>query len=179
MIKLNSKFLLIAAGLITFANADCTKDEIMKLVSKDFSKKEIKSICNNSKNNRDTEWIKLSEKTCTDSGGEMYSGVCLSTWSDANKICSIAGGRLASKFELKDSIIKCGGMIDECGDNVKSESYQSCTKEDGFSAMYDYWSSTSCKKYNQDAWVAYISSGDVYTYDKDGKSYVRCVKDAK
>ncbi len=180
MVKLNSRFLLIATILITSVSADCSKDEILKLASKDFSKKEIKSICGESRHETiNTEWVKLSKKVCMDSGGEMYDGVCLANWPDANKICSIAGGRLATRLELKNIIIKCGGMIDEYVENTKSKSYQSCCKKDGFSSTYDYWSSTSCRTNKQDAWVAYVGSGNVYNYDKDGKSYVRCVKDEK
>jgi len=176
MIKLNSSFLLIVTSLITLASADCTKDEIIKLASKDFSKKEIKSICGETIN---IEWIKLTKEECIDSGGEMHNNICLANWSDANKICNIAGGRLATRHELKNSILKCGGMIDEYASNVRSESYQSCYTKDGFSSIYDYWSSTSCRIDKQDAWVTYIGSGNVYKYDKVGKSYVRCVKDEK
>jgi len=180
MIKLNMNFFLIVISCITVTNADCSKDEIMKLIDKDFSKKEIKSICSNSRDKTiNTQWIKLSNRECIESGGEIYGGICLSNWSDANKICSLAGGRLATRFELKNSIIRCGGMVDEYDNNTRSKSYQHCFMKDGFSSMYDYWSSTSCRTNKQDAWVAYMGSGNVYNYDKDGKSYVRCVKDEK
>ncbi len=180
MIKLNFRFLLTIVSLTTILSADCSKDEVEKLLSKDFSTKEIKSICGENKNIIiNTEWIELSKKECIDAGGEMYNGVCLANWSVATKICSVAGGRLATRYELKNSIIQCGGMIDEYNQNIKSESYQQCCKKDGFSPMYDYWSSTSCRTNSEDAWVAYIGSGDVYNYNKDGKSYVRCIKDEK
>ncbi len=176
--KLNYKFLLIVTGLITVANANCTKDEIAKLTSKDFSKKEIKSICGDIKHSGiKLQWLNLSKETCLENGGEIHSNVCIANWSNANKICSVAGGRLVSRLELKESILKCGGMVNEYSHNIKSSSYQTCCEKDGFSAVYDYWSSTSCRTNKQDAWVAYIGSGDVYKYNKDGKSYVKCVKD--
>ena len=180
MININLKFILMLTSLLTVVNADCSKDEIMKLINKDFSKKEIKSICRDSKSNiANTEWIKLSNEKCIEYGGEIYGSTCLSNWSNANKICSMLGARLATRLELKNSIIQCGGMIDEYDKNTKSESYKLCSKNDGFSSMYDYWSSTSCRTNKQDAWVAYMGSGNVYNYDKEGESYVRCVKDEK
>ncbi len=178
MIKLNFTFLLIVASLITVVSADCSKEEITKLKNKIFSAKEIKSICGESKPEPiDIKWINLSKETCIAYGGEIYYDTCLANWSSANEICSAAGGRLASRLELKSSIIKCGGMIDEYNENTKSASYQACYQKDGFSSVYDYWSSTSCRTNKQDAWVAYMGSGNVYNYDKKGKSYVRCVKD--
>ncbi len=180
MIKLNFKFLLIAASLITTVSANCSKDEIIQLISKDFSKQEIKSICaNKNADITSAKWIDLSKKECTDTGGKMYYGVCLANWLDANKICSIAGGRLATRLELKISIIKCGGIIDEYENNSKDKFYQECYKKDGFSSVYDYWASTTCALSDNDTWVAYMGSGNVYAYDKEGNSYVRCVKDEK
>ena len=180
MIKLNFRFLLIAASLMTAVSADCSKEEILKLVSKDFSKQEIKSICSDDNlESTSTKWIKLIDKDCIDFGGEMYYGECLANWSNATKICRVVGGRLATRLELKNSIVKCGGMINEYDTNSKSKSYQECYKKEGFSSIYDYWSSTACGLSENDTWVAYIGSGNVYTYDKVGNSYVKCVKDEK
>jgi hypothetical protein len=161
-------------------SANCTKDEVMKLIDKDFSKQEIKNVCGDLKHSIiNIEWIDLSKKECLAGGGEIYHDICLSNWYDATKICTTAGGRLATRYELKNTIIKCGGMIDEYDQNIKNKAFQKCYEKDGFSNIYDYWSSTSCRTNKADAWVAYIGSGNVYNYDKNEKSYVRCIKDEK
>ncbi len=103
--KLNFTFLLIITALITAISADCSKDEIAKLKNKDFSKKEIKSICGESKSkSTNIKWIELNKETCLAYGGEVYYNTCLANWSSANEICSAAGGRLASRLELKTAL---------------------------------------------------------------------------
>ncbi|CAA6804548.1 MAG: Unknown protein [uncultured Sulfurovum sp.] len=62
------KYLVILVLLTIYSNAQCTKNEILKLSDVGFSKDEIINIC--SSNIRFTSWITPLNSTCRNDGGK-------------------------------------------------------------------------------------------------------------
>jgi hypothetical protein len=101
--EMKLKFVLVPLVVLGFAvgsYADCSKDEIMKLLDKGYSKSEVDGVCGKSAKKTDLVWGKPNSKTCIANGGKMSEGVCTSTWSVANNICSVLNGQLPNIYEL-------------------------------------------------------------------------------
>ncbi len=93
-------------------------------------------------------------------------------WEDAIAHCEelVLGGysdwRLPNVNELKS-------IVD------RSKDYPAIVNGFENTSSNNYWSSTTNEGYKSDAWIVYFYSGDVYNYDKDNGSYVRCVRDGQ
>ena len=176
--EMKLKFVLVPLVVLGFAvgsYADCSKDEILKLIDKGFTKTEINGICGKSESKKEkSKWITPSNKTCMSYGGKIKNGVCTATWSMAKDICSASSGRLPSFYELKKVIVDCGGTIDDANNNKKDSVYQDCYKKKGFSTSY--WSSTTLTDYISLAWGVYFYAGDTYNNNKSTFHNVRCVR---
>ena len=96
----------------------------------------------------DSQWITPNSKICKANGGVMSKGInkaiaketCRANWADAQKICSLSGGRLLTIYELEK-------VVSDCED---SGNYKSCILRKGFGLKGNlfilsggYWSSTS------------------------------------
>jgi len=175
------KFLLVplaVLGLAVGSYASCSKDEILKLIDKGFSKSEIKGICGKSESKpKGLSWITPSDKTCKANGGKIDgNGICEAHWMEAKDICRASGGRLPDRYELKKVIVDCGGTANDFDNNKANSAYKSCYKRKGFSSSYYYWSSSTFLGDENDAWIVYFHNGDVYKGHKDTNYYVRCVR---
>lgn len=178
--ELKLKFVLIplaVLGLVVVSYADCSKDEIMKLIDKGYTKTEINGICGKSESKKkELEWVTPSNKTCVSYGGEIDKhGVCESNWATAKDICSASNATLPSLYELKKVIVDCGGKIDDFDNNSANSSYQSCYKRKGFTSYY-YWSSTTRASNTNYAWYVYFSNGGTDYYNESTNNNVRCVR---
>jgi len=175
------KFMLVPLAVLGFvvgSYADCSKDEIMKLIDKGFSKTEINGICEKSESKKEkSEWISPTQKNCKANGGKMDGYICSATWSNAKDICRASGGKLASIDELKKVVTDCGGIIDDSSNNSKDFVYQDCYKRKGFSRSNNYWSSRTVKGYENLTWIVYFDDGIVVGDYKSNNDYVRCVRD--
>ena len=173
--------LLAVLGLAVGSYADCSKDEILKLIDKGFSKSEIKGICNKSESKpKGLSWVTPSDKTCKANGGKIdEDGICEAKWMEAKDICRASDGRLPDRYELKKVIVDCGGIANDYDNNKANSAYQSCYKRKGFSSSNNYWSSSTFKGYEYAAWVIYFGNGDVGGDSKDYNDYVRCVRDGQ
>ena len=174
------KFVLVPLavfGLVVGSYANCSKDDILKLIDKGFTKTEINGICGKSEKKTSLKWITPSNKTCMSYGGKIKKGVCEASWSTAKDICSASGGRLPSVYELKKVIVDCGGTIDDSDNNEKNFVYQNCYKQKGFSSSYNnYWSSTGNGSGTSYAWGVNFVDGYTDSGDKSYNNYVRCVR---
>ena len=107
--------------------ADCSKDEIMKLIDKGFTKSEIKGVCGRSEEKKNSKWFSPTYKKVT--------------WKKAKEICKENGGRLPTAKELHKVVFDC---IREAGIStpfhVGNSDYQSCYKNRGFIFNGGYWS---------------------------------------
>ena len=173
------KFVLVPLAVLGFAvgsYADCSKDDIIKLIDKGFTKKEIKGACGKSEKKTSLKWIDPSNKTCMSYGGKIKDGICSATWSTAKDICSASSGRLPSIYELKKVVVDCGGTIDDFNNNKADSVYQNCYKQKGFSSSRYYWSSTANSIFTSTAWHVYFIGGDTGDFYESYNGYVRCVR---
>ena len=166
------KFLLVplaVLGLAVGSYADCSKDEILKLIDKGFSKSEIKGICNKSESKpKGLSWVTPSDKTCKANGGKIdEDGICEAKWMEAKDICRASGGRLPDRYELKQVIVDCGGTVDDSINNKANSAYQSCYKRKGFSSSNGYWSSSTVKGDEVNAWFVLFNYGFEDGFYKD------------
>jgi len=167
---------LVVLGLVVVSYADCSKDEIMKLIDKGYTKSEIKGICGKSEpEKKKSKWISPTQKDCKANGGKMTGYICYANWSDAKDICRASGGRLATIDELKKVVTDCGGTIDD-NNNKADAIYQDCCKEKGFNDYHYYWSSTTGVSNTNGAWGVGFYYGGTGINDKSGNGYVRCVR---
>ena len=170
---------LVVLGLVVVSYADCSKNEIMKLIDKGYTKSEINGICGKSEpKKRKSKWITPTQKVCKANGGKMKGYICQATWSNAKDICRASGGRLATIDELKKVVTDCGGTIDD-NNNKADAIYQDCFKEKGFSSDYhSYWSSTTSTSasFTNGAWLVCFTSGNTFLNYKSGDNDVRCVR---
>ena len=188
--------LILTLGLMVFSTiswAECSKNEMIKLLDEGFLKVEIDSICGIATNgmvkpNSKSKWISPSNNTCLAKGGKLYDSTCGANWKDAKNICSASGGRLPSLNELTDAIKECGGVVanfDSDGKklypkklekNMGNSKYQSCYKENGFSSSGIYWSSSKVVSEAKHVWsVGFLSGG----MDENSKSLghdVMCIR---
>ena len=180
------KFMLLPLavfGLVVGSYADCTKNEIMKLIDTGYSKTEIKGICKRSEPKKEkSKWINPTQKVCKANGGKMNGYICKSNWSNAKNICSASGGRLPTIDELRKVITDCGGEIKEEDDattewtrNKKNTFYQACYKKKGFLSSNDYWSTTTNACESSVAWYVAFNRGD-YWLSKTSEGSIRCVR---
>ena len=172
------KFVLVLLAVLGFAvgsYADCSKDDIIKLIDKGFTKTEINGICGKSEKKTSLKWITPSNKTCMSYGGKIKKGVCEASWSTAKDICSASSGRLPSIYELKKVVVDCGGTIDDFDNNEKNFVYQNCYKQKGFKSLF-YWSSATYASNTSLAWGVYFGHGDTYGNRKSDNFNVRCVR---
>jgi len=129
-----------------------------------------------------SKWINPSNSVCKANGGKFYKGVCYANWKDAQKICSVSGGRLPTIDELKKVITDCGGNItyalfsDNGKKNINNSDYQKCYKKKGFESNF-YWSSTINKdyRYKNDVWGVDLTEGYIGNGIKSGMNYFRCI----
>ena len=173
------KFVLVPLAVLGFAvgsYADCSKDDILKLIDKGFTKTEINGICGKSESKKEkSKWISPTQKVCKANGGKMNGYTCTANWSDAKDICSASGGSLPSIEVLKKVVIDCGGTINDDDNNEVDAVYQDCYKNKGFISTY-YWSSTTHASYTNNAWDVYFSDGYMSYNPKSSKFNVRCVR---
>ncbi len=140
--KTTMKLTLAVLLIILFSGsiyAECSKNEVMKLVDKGFSKTEINSICGIAQ--KADKWITPTDITCKANGGRIIpDGVCSANFQDAKAICSASDGRLPTINELEKVIKYCGGDIGKAGANYANDNYQACCRRKGFTpdAMYHY-----------------------------------------
>jgi hypothetical protein len=177
--------LLLTALLSTYSYATCTKQEVMKLIDKGFSKTEINSICDiqaksTTRAKPKNKWITPSNSTCRSKGGKLHKGVCEAKWQQAKNICRASGGRLPSKNELVQVIAECGGNTSNNNsahtENKEDPNYQSCYKRKGFGTSNIYWSSTTFAGYSRHAWLINFNNGNQDNDNKSSSRYVRCVR---
>ena len=177
--------LLVVLGFAVGCYADCSKDEILKLIDKGFTKTEINGICGKSEpKKKKSKWITPSDSVCKSNGGNVdsYSG-CFANWKNAKKICYASGGRLPTIDELKKVVTDCGGEMKdnnyaEYKRNRNNSSYQSCYKEKGF--FDDYWSASFPANQTYDgAWNLYFTDGSVDYNLKSDNYLVRCVREGQ
>jgi len=172
------KFVLVPLAVLGFAvgsYADCSKDEILKLIDKGFTKTEIKGICEKSEKKTSLKWITPSKKTCNSYGAKIEDGVCTANWLTAKDICSASSGRLPSVYELKKVVVDCGGTINDTDNNQKNSLYYDCYKQEGFTSG-NYWSSTTLASLTNYAWYVYFYTGYTYSHYKSYGANVRCVR---
>ena len=175
------KFVLVPLAVLGFAvgsYADCSKDDILKLIDKGFTKTEINGICGKSESKKEkSKWISPTQKVCKANGGKMNGYTCTANWSDAKDICSASGGRLATLDELKKVVTDCGGTIDE-GENNRADSvYQDCYKKKGFTSVSNYyWSSTTYASGTNYAWHVHFGYGYTRNSYESNNGGVRCVR---
>ncbi len=172
---------ILMLTLASHSYATCTKNEVMKLVDKGFSKTEISSICGLTKatsipKRKADKWITPKNSTCRSNGGKIVKGVCSANWQNAKAICRASEERLPSINELKKVITDCGGGVNARDENMGDPNYQSCYKRKGFSVSSGYWSSTTVVDDAISMWGVYFSDGDVLWVAKYGNYYVRCVR---
>ena len=171
------KFILVSSMLFGFAvvsYADCSKNEILKLVDKGFSKTEINEICKKSESKKEElTWVTPTNKICRANGGRITKGVCEASWKEAKKICSASNGRLATVDELEERVNYCEINGADWQKYRGSEPYKKCFKSIGFSWSKGYWSSSTTK---YEVWVVPFSYGRAYTTWKKQEHYVKCVK---
>jgi len=171
------RFLLVPLAVFSLAvgsYADCSKNEILKLIDKGFSKTEIDEICGKSEGKKEeSKWFT-----------PIYK---LFTWKEAKQICRDNGGRLPTIEELKEVVVDCGGINTTSSDkdwknitdkNIVNKVYQSAYKNKGFSSN-GYWSSSTFKGEEDDVWVVIFLHGIVVGSRKDNTTYVRCVRDGQ
>ncbi len=128
------------------AGAECSKNEVLKLIDKGFLKTEISSICGISKETtaptrEEDKWVTPENSICRNNGGKISYDICTANWYNAKKICNVSGGRLPDLSELKKLVGDCGGVIDMGKQNSDNLSYRKCILRKGF-LDYTYWSST-------------------------------------
>jgi len=177
------KFMLLPLavfGLVVGSYADCSKDEIIKLIDKGYSKTEINGICGKSEPKKEkSKWISPTQKVCKAHGGKMDGYTCEANWSNAKDICSASGGRLATIDELKKVVTDCGGIIDDDGSNRADSVYQDCYKKKGFNSSEYYWSASTTASNTGVVWVVYFGNGSDDDHHKSNSYYVRCVRDGQ
>lgn len=173
--------------------AECSKNEVFKLMDKGFSKSEIKGFCN--KRTVKSKWITPTNKICIDNGGEIDNGVCLAPWEEAKNICRRSGGRLATLRELKKVVSDCTGIniqkekrfeelnvqeqknLRELWDKNKTNNYyQNCYKSKGFTSNY-YWSGTVYERWTNNGWGINFSNGNRYDGNMSYRGVVYCVRE--
>jgi len=185
------KFMLVPLAVLGFvvgSYADCSKDEILKFLDKGYSKTEVDGICGkNESKKEELTWITPSDKICKANGGEIGKHGCKAEWLKAEDICHASGGELPTIEELKKLVADCGGINTTYDDkdwysvtdkNIANKSYQACYKEKGLSPNL-YWSSSTIKGYEYNAWVLFFYYGGVYGYNKGHNHYVSCVRDGQ
>lgn len=177
--------IILALSLSTSIYAECSKNEVIKLVDKGFSKSEIDNICNKTV----IKWASPSEHNCRSNGGgySPSTSSCWSTWSEAKNICRASGGRLPSIDELKNEVSKCGGISKNYDSedmsygymDISSESHKSyiaCIKNADFGTTY-YWSSTTNGDSSNVAWINYFRTGGyAYVPMKRDDFLIRCIE---
>jgi len=163
---------LVILGLSVGSYADCSKDEVLKLLDKGYSKSEVDGICGKKSQSK---WITPSKSVCVANGGKISKGICEASWSNAKEVCHASSGRLPSSKELEKVVTDCGVNIDDSKNNIKDSSYQSCYQGEGFSPYY-YWSSITD---NSNALMInfYTSIGAFTT--KKSRHYVRCIRNGQ
>ena len=167
---------LAVLGLAVGSYADCSKNEIFKLLDKGYSKTEVDGICNKSKSS--LKWITPTQEICKANGGKMDRSKCKSNWENAKKICKVSGGILPTVEIFRQVVRDCTGVYYpknniEWEKNVNNSFYQNCYKKRGLSSDY-FWSITT---YN-DSWVwgAGLYNGHIDWFSKSEKFRVICVQ---
>ena len=172
---------LAVFGLVGVSYANCSKDEIIKLIDKGYFKTEINRICGKSKSKskskqETSKWINPTQKVCNANGGKISYGDCKADWSNAKAICQASGGRLATLDEFKKVITDCNGTLGDFYSNLKNSAYHNCLDKKDFSSKY--WSSTDNGPKNNPAWGAWVFGGNEMTgYGKSQEFYVRCMRE--
>ena len=167
--------------IVTSTHATCTKEQVFTLLEKDFSKKEINSVCGIESRHRflaKHKWVDASAISCTKYNGKMVKNTCRANWHQAKQICENMHLRLASAYELKMVVQECGGVIDDNTNNRRNKAYQACYKEYGFldASFNDHWSSNTNLMHEEKAWIVSFVYGFTYSSDKRNSFYVRCAK---
>jgi len=128
-----------------------------------------------------SKWLKPSDGVCKANGGKLYKGVCQANWENAKKICSVSGGQLPSRADLKKVVVDCGGSFTTYGNrdwdslidkNIANKSYQACYKEKGFIGWY--W--TREEKNSSYAWYVSFNLGLDGWDGKSVNGYALCVR---
>jgi len=173
---MNPKLILVLLGFFgSYSYADCTKQEVMKLVDEGLSKIEIKMICAISMGSGLSKekiirgkWITPSPYTCSVYGGILYNELdCAASWQNAKFICRDSGGRLPNISELK-SVVR-----NSLKDNHPFDYY----KRKGFHAYLEYyWSDTTYDPHPIDACVMRLGFSVEKYERKNNKNFVNCVK---
>ena len=159
---------LMVLGLSVGSYADCSKDEIMKLIDKGYTKTEINGICGkNEPKKKKSKWFSPTNKKVT--------------WKKAKEVCIDNGGRLPTLEELKRVVINCGGKMKdnnsaESERNINNDTYQFCYKEKGFTSNSSSWSSTTNASNTNHVWGVYFNGGYTVNLNKFHSFYVRCVR---
>jgi len=183
------QILIVVALLSTYSYATCTKQELIKLIDKGFSKIEINSICDRQNKTTTTgkpknKWITPSNSTCRSEGGILHKGICNTNWQRAKNICGASGGRLPSVQELIKVVTDCGGnkanlLISAQIENREDLNYQACYQRKGFIASDNYWSSSTDATNSNYAWLVAFDMGARYYNSKSDYGCVRCVKNGQ
>ncbi len=132
------------------------------------------------------KWITPIRSICEASDGKIDRGGCTANWSNAKKICSASGGRLATVKEFKNVVIECGGEYTIINDsnmdwdtkrdkNKKNKSYQECYKNKGFNFSY-YWASTDIIESPRMACDLNIAKGAIDIAYKTYLLDIRCIQ---
>ncbi|CAA6806746.1 MAG: Unknown protein [uncultured Sulfurovum sp.] len=164
--------LLVVLGFAMGSYADCSKDEILKLLDKGYSKSEVDGICGESEKKKALKWITPSKSVCVGNGGKIVDGSCEAKWSDAKKTCNVSGGKLATKSEFIKVIIDCGGKINT--NNLSNSFYYSCFKNKGFISNH-YWSSSPSSVNHEHALTVNLENANWTHANKALNRYVRCI----
>lgn len=140
----------------------------------------------NSAIQKNTGWIDISSSVCENNGGKYIdvrrridtefvktgAKACSANWEQANKMCLISGGRLASEEEFEKIITSCGGVLYDKNDNNKKLSYKQCYNNLGFTTSY-YWNSLEVGSDKRG--VVNFDTGSL-GLDNQGKDFpVRCL----
>ena len=176
------KLILVLTFLLsTYSYATCTKQEVMKLIDKGFSKTEINRICDIQAKRTTTaklesNWINPIRRACTKNGGKLKGGICEANWRSAKRICSVVGGMLPNINELTSVVDDCGGEVNDYTNNENDSAYQTCYKQKGFSSSDYYWSSSVYASNTKVAWFVGFLNGRMDYGSKINEFYVRCVR---
>jgi len=162
------KFMLVplaVLGLAVGSYADCSKDEILKLIDKGFSKTEIDGICGKSESKeKELTWVIPNANDCRSNNGTVYSDGCRVNSEDAFKTCNAIGGRIATSSEFNKMI------TDNC--TTDKNTYESCYKSKGFSTDWSYL----VKNKNR---IELIGLKKCSIKVDTKKYYIRCIKDVQ
>jgi len=119
-----------------------------------------------------SKWLKPSSSTCTQNGGKMVNGVCEANWKNVKKICRANGGTLPTRNDFKREVEACGGTWKDWRKNSENSSYQSYSRQKGFSS----YSWTSEEEDSSNAWGVDFNLGGDGRSLKTVNGYALCVR---